>query len=538
MHSNIFLKNQSGFSWIKTETLCVKGYLFDLHERLYIGVTLTNYFSGIESFYDFEERVRYANGCFSVIYKNGDNFYAACDCIRAFPMFYKKSKEGWIISDSAYELLDKDGKDKLNELASIEFLATGFVTGDETLIKGIRQIQAGEIIDFKAEDIKQKFYYTYRISKVKEIEYEELRIEGIEIFNNAFKRFIASLGGRTVILPLSGGFDSRLIAVILKKYEYKKVICFTYGRLANPEIEVSRKVSEILGFKWIYVEYTDKLIAGFLEDENFKNYYTYAGNLVSMFFMQEYFAVKYLKEKGLIPDDSIFVPGHSGDFLGGSQLFKYGNLSLFENLWDLTNNIFKVKYCYMRPKSKDYDRILRRIQKSIEEKFTGNQALSYSIHEDWDFKEKLAKFNFNSLTTYTFFGYEFRFPFWDKEIINFFKELPLHVKINKYLYNDILCDEFFEPFGLNFETELQPTETALKKQKLKNKIKYFLPDYISRFFMTKQDNLFYNEITQIMVNDLALSGKKIRIHGNLYNSLIIQWYMEDTRMRVEGPSMY
>jgi asparagine synthase (glutamine-hydrolysing) len=528
MGNKILLQDQ----WSRKGNLYARGYIFGPDGQLYSGTGLVGYFAGIKSYTDFEEKVIYANGCFSVIYNEGVNLYAASDSIRAFPLFYKREEEGWIISDDPYIFIKDDKNAELNKIAAIEFLATGFVTGDETLIQGIRQIQAGEIIRIEATELNKKFFFSYRTALSSDSEYNEFRLKGVEIFNEAFRRFISGLNGRTVVVPLSGGFDSRLIVAMLKKNNYEKVICFTYGRQGNPEIEVSRKAAEILRYQWIYIEYTHELISNYLHDEIFKKYYTYAGKLVSMFFMQEYFAVKYLKENKLIPDDSIFAPGHSGDFLGGSQLFKHGNLGLFENSKELSKRIYKVKYCYLRPGPGNKEMVLGRIQKSLEEKFTWNADLSYSIHEDWDFKEKLAKFNFNSSAIYTYFGYEFRFPFWDRELIIFFKNLPLHVKINKYLYDDILCEEFFEPLDLNFEHELQPSETEVKRQRYKNQIKYFLPEFVKRLFMTRADNLFYKEITQDMVDDLALKGKRIRIHGNFYNSLIIQWYLEDTMERL------
>ena len=54
--------------------------------------------------------------------------------------------------------------------------------------------------------------------------------------------------------------------------------------------------------------------------KHLKNTYPYVSGLSSMFFMQEYFAVKYLKESHIIPDDSVFIPGFSGDVLAGSHL--------------------------------------------------------------------------------------------------------------------------------------------------------------------------------------------------------------------------
>jgi asparagine synthase (glutamine-hydrolysing) len=91
------------------------------------------------------------------------------------------------------------------------------------------------------------------------------------------------------------------------------------------------------------VEYNREKIHNYLSDKTFAEYYPYASRATSMFFMQEYFAVKHLKENKLIPDDSVFIPGHSGDFLGGSQLNKY-NISENESIESLSAKILKDKF--------------------------------------------------------------------------------------------------------------------------------------------------------------------------------------------------
>ena len=57
-------------------------------------------------------------------------------------------------------------------------------------------------------------------------------------------------------------------------------------------------------------------------------------------------------------------------------------------------------------------------------------------------------------------------------------------------------------------------------------IKKFLPESIKTIFHTKKEGLYYYEITKILRDDLNKKGIKIKIHGNSYNSLIIQWYLE------------
>ncbi len=531
MNTILLVHNSGDFIWEKTENLYVKGYLSDRNGRFYEKIQLLEYFKGMASLADFEEKVKFANGCFSVIFSEKEDIFVACDSIRTFPLFYASIDGDWKISDDASQFVKSLGLPIINELASHEFLATGFVTGRETLINELYQVQAGELIHFKKKELKRKFYFSYRVSKSSESEYEELRSEGTKVINETFNRFAESLNGRTVVVPLSGGFDSRLVAVMLKKLGYKNVICITYGRPENPEIKISRQVAEILGFEWICIDYTDELIQSYIEDPDFKSFYPFSSGLVSMFYLQEFFAVRYLKEKRLIPEDSIFVPGHTGDFIGGKHLGKYANLLEKESTDVIAERIYTYFYCYKRP-SKKKEQILDRIEKNLGEKFTREHDLAYSIQEDWEYKEKLAKFITNSVTTYTFFGYGFRLPYWDKELVGFFRNLPLHMKINKFLYDDILTNEFFEPEGVNFEEELQATEKILKRQILKNKIKRILPQFLLRVFHTKQDNFYYYEITREMVNDMASKGQTIKVYNNSYNSLIIQWYLEKLKSSI------
>lgn len=520
----VFLQNNRGFFWNSSENCFVKGYIFDKSGKLYRDDDLLDYFEKVDSFADFEERVRYANGCFSVVVKKDEDLFIAVDKIRSIPLFYARIEGSWIVSDNPYYIIGRSGFSEKNTPAVMEFMATGYVTGNETLVEGVRQVQASEIIHLKEDDLFAKFYYTFRVSDTIDDEYEDMKTAGIRVFENAFKRLMDSMQGRTAVIPLSGGYDSRFIAAMFKKFNYEKVICFTYGRKGNPEIKVSSEVAKRLGYKWYYVEYNDKLIDDYIKESEFRDYYRFASNLASMFFMQEYFAVKFLKENELIPENSVFIPGHSGDFLGGSQLNKHGNLNLEEDDKAIVQRIYNVKYCYKKPTGKDIPRIHERINKSLNEKYHGKQSLAYSIHEDWDFKEKLAKFNFNSVTTYTFFGYEFRLPFWDSDLLDFFKYLPLHAKINKYLYDDILTNEYFAKYDLNFREKLQMSQGDLRMLKLKTRIKRHLPESVKRFFMKSKDGLFYNEITATMKKDLEKRGINIKVHGNSFNSLIIQWY--------------
>ena len=533
--NKIALQNNNGFPWYSSGKLYVKGYLYDLRDKLYSGESLLDYFKSIKSFPDLEERVKYANGCFTVVDEVEDALFIASDIARSTPIFYMREKGDWIISDDPYALTEMMSKPELNNLATYEYLASGFVTGEETLIKGLRSLQAGEIIRFIGEDIKHKFYFSYRTSRVNDDDYPVIRQTAILRIEEAMVRFIASLEGRTVLVPLSGGYGSRLLLTLLKKYEYPNVICFTYGRHDNKEMKVAGEVAGILNIPWLKIEYDEKLIKGFM-DEDFEKYYKYAAHLSSTFSLQDYFAARHLKKEKLVPDDSIVASAHAGNFLGGSQLFKHGNIMSQEELKEIARRIYFIKYSYKRPKMDVKKKIMDRIEKSLQEKFTGEGSLAYSVHEDWDFKEKLAKLNFNSINAYTYFGYQFRFPFWDLKLVEFFRNLPLETRLNKFLFDDILANEYFDPYGLNLRKEIEPDEKSIRRMRLKNRIKYYIPEVFNRVMMKLKgrDAVFNREITDYLVEDMLKEGKKIRLYGNAYNSLIVQWYLNKTIQWVEN----
>ena len=532
--NKIVLNYNFGFKWYSRGALYVKGYLYDPNDRLYTGNDLLAYFGNMRSFTDLEERVKYASGCFSLVNEVDGILYAATDNARSFPLFYVMRNNEWVISDDAYYLAGLLSSHELNTIASYEYLAAGYVTGKETLIQGLFSLQAGEIISFRDKDIKRKFYFTYRTARINSDDYPEVRDEAIKCIEEAMVKFIASLDGRTVLVPLSGGYGSRLLLTLLKKYEYPEVICFTYGRQDDKEMKVAEEIARILDIPWLKIVFDETMIEGFM-DNDFERYYKYAANLSSSFSLYDYFAARHITRNKLVPENSILASAHAGNFLGGSQLFKHGNILSQEQLREIANRIYYIKYSFKRPGRAVKEEIIQRIEKSLEEKYAGSSSLSYSVHEDWDLKEKLAKLNFNSVSAYTFFGYEFRFPFRDNKLLEFFRDLPLESRLNKYLFNDILINEYFQEYGLNFEEEIEPDERTIRRTRFKKRIKYYLPEIFNRLYLMfkRKDTEFPREITDHLVEDVLREGKRIRIYGNDYNSLIVQWYLNKTMQWIE-----
>jgi asparagine synthase (glutamine-hydrolysing) len=526
--NHIELVKNKGFAWYSEKNVHVKGFIFDkdgnyLHDNL-----LIQYFSQINSEKTFEDTLKQSNGLFSVIIETNSGIFAAVDIIRSLPLFYSKNSNEFFITDEIDIIIKSLQLPTLNERNIAEFLSTGYVTGSETLVEQVHQLIAGEYIYFNNAICKRKYYYNYAVSSIFHKNFTDLSIEGKTIFNATFKRLIDSLNGKTAVVPLSGGFDSRMIVTMLKHYNYKNVLCYTYGRKNNKEIEISHQVANALGYKWIYIEYKHELIDGYINENVFSEYYKYTSNYSSMFFMQEYFAVKYLKENSLIPPDSVFIPGHSGDFLGGSQLTKFNIKEDFSSS-EIPEKILQTKFDSVNINNKNKKLFKKKILTEINELFKENaEFLPYSVFEDWDCKEKLSKFIANSANVYNFFGYQHRLPYWDSAITEFFKNVPYQYKWNKLLYDSIL-KEYFAEFGINFNNELQPSLFEMKKQIFKNKIKSFIPLRIKYLLSNKNDNYFYIEITSYMVKEIIANDKKIYQKYSLGNSKTLQWFIYKLR---------
>ena len=503
----------------------MRGSFFGPDGRYYKAGEMLDYFRSIHSREEFEQKVEGINGYFSVVVEMQGDWLLATDIIRSLPLFYRKTEKGWIITDEA-RMASIPADDAMNEEAVLEFSGTGYVTGAETLIKGLWQVQAGEIVSL-GEEAKRHFYFSYRANSLLNLEEHLLIEKGLHVLEKTFKRLLESLEGRMVAVPLSGGFDSRLIAVMLKRAGYDKVICFSYGRKGNPEARISEKVAEQLAFPWYFVEYNPKLIDAYVSSESFKEYYSWAANYTSMFFMQEYFAVKYLKENSLVEKNTLFIPGHSGDFIGGSQFAKHGFSALEESVSNLVDRILSVKYHYHRYTGEDKNKMKKRIAQRLADKGELNTYFAYSVHEDWDFKEKFAKFNVNSNAIYTFFGFEFRMPFWDREIVDFFRQLPVSWKVNKRLYDALLEEYYFKPNEVLFKKELQSSPIKYAWGRFKKRVKRFLPPSFINLFTRKEDLLCYREITAMLQDDLRSKSKKGINAGNRYNRVIIHWYLQN-----------
>lgn len=411
-------------------------------DNLYKGNEFIQLISSCKTEEQFIDRLKRLNGFYALIKHRDQKLFAAVDQVRSIPLFYGQKGNDFFISDSAEWVREQVGNNEMDTLAREEFLLTGYVTGPDTLFPDVKQLQAGEALivsDNNTElSVSVKRYYRFIHQNTLEDSEEELLSKLDEVLLNVFQRLIKRADGRTLVVPLSGGYDSRLIVLMLKRLGYDNVITFTYGRPGNKESEISKQVAETLGIRWEFIPYSNEAWYTWFHSKERKKYWVMAGGLCTLPHIQDWPAVWEMKKQGIIPDDCVFVPGHSADLPAGSRSFSKPELysdALF-NIDNAVKAILDYHYSLFdwRKQSNELKPLfIKRIGRTL-----GNLNAfpdNASAFESWDISERQAKFIINSLRVYEYWGYQWWMPFWDADFMDYWCKVPLQYRFQKNLYD-------------------------------------------------------------------------------------------------------
>lgn len=454
------------------------------------------------------------NGQFSIVFEKETEIWLHTGHSWSFPLFYSISGENIRVGDNPDDIKDNNTGLNTSQEAADYFTAFGVTPGASTLEKSIQSVRPGETV---CTNLMNSQIKSWGKQLPEESLTETSPTQLASIFRESFAKYAEYLKSKHVLLPLTSGYDSRLLACLLKESGVKNVICATWGRENNSEKETAKKVSEKLGYKYIFVPYTNDLIQGFPHTEEFEKYAAYAGHYTSMPFFQDYFAIKYLKENGHINEDTIVLPGHPGDFLRGSHLYPSLKNDLPNQVAESVLQAFSTSLPITSPQKK---LVFETIEKQIFEQQSDNR----NNFDRWDYEERQCKFIGNSSQVYSFFNIPYLVPLFEKEIFNTLLSMPFHQRLYATLYNNTLESIFFRENGVDFG--LKSKETGFKKPSwLKEFLIRVAPVNIRKKYYTADDPVFYKEITSLLMSSYPITFYKQPIKPNRYNGYIIQWYI-------------
>ena len=370
--------------------------------------------------------------------------------VRSMPIFYALHDDVLYVSDFPEPIGNKLKLKTIDMLSVLELISFGFVNSDRTVVKELYSLQAGDVLLFKAGETKVKTEYLYDNIPLAEGGYKELRSELKRVSEEMFHDFVVSLKGKTPVLSLSGGYDSRFIASMLKMNGVKDVICLSYGIPDNPDTEKSEEVAKRLGYEWHYfpssTERWDEIFHKdlFLEFVNFSSRYTAIPHYQEMLPLLEL-------DESFANGEFVFMTGYSGDFISGGH-----NLGpSIRNFEDLVDTVLKRHYVFRLPpvneSVRDSVREQCREYLEVEEHF-------FRVFEMWEWRERMAKFTANGIRNYEFFDHCWCLPLWDKRFTDFWSKVPLKWKFAQRLYDEFLEEDIFEKLNIDFDRRFRKKE--------------------------------------------------------------------------------
>lgn len=432
----LLLNSSNAYKWNKKDNILFRGYFIfnGVYYSCNNAIDLINKITISE----LSEIIKKFNGIFSIIIKKDNQIYLVGDRLRGLPLFYSLNNDIYI-SDMADSIVKELGVRRINSISLEDYKASGlFVSGFETLLEDIFQVQAAEIvsIDIMTLAISRKEYYHYTDNNSNLSSYNDLVKGFYENYDKIADNLVMALNGRTAVIPLSGGADSRMVVSMLKKKNYKDVLCFTYGIKDNIESNISKSVADYYGYPWFMVEYSPKMWNHFLKSETLIKLNAYTTNYVSTTHIQDFLAIEYLKNKSLIPDDAVFIPGHSGDMIAGSHISQ-DYLQDGMTYKEFINSIMKKFYAQTRTEG-----IVKKIENRFKElNYDGITTELFLREMEWfNIKERQAKFMVNSCRTYEYFGYEWLIPLWDNSQFEFWSRVPKELRFSRKLYFECVHD--------------------------------------------------------------------------------------------------
>ena len=389
-------------------------------------------------------------GHFSLVVKFSENkCFLAVDKICSIPVFDIVKDNRYAVSNhapylkKAFGMIDRD----VSLQSLLEISMSGFSIGDKTIYRDMNRLMAGECIFWNKGERQKKYYYTYSPWKSSLSNYDGLKDEFSKVCLVTIKKLIKSVGGRQIVVPLSAGNDSRLIVSCLRILSYKNVICFTYGRKGNYEVDASEKVASTLGYKWIYIRDTIRKKRAFFKSGIYDDYVKTFESYASVPNTQDIYEVYTLKSMNIIDDDAVIVNGNSGDFISGGhvpkalKLNKGFSIDNNEN-WELFLEKHYSIWRSLRTNLSDKI-IISELSKKISKRFQfkkQNKVLSYSMIESMEYIGRQSRLVMNQQRAYDFIGHEWRLPFWSEDFLIFWEKVPPQYKVGQALYKDVLME--------------------------------------------------------------------------------------------------
>lgn len=357
-----------------------------------------------------------AVGHWALVARIGGSLLLAVDRMRSLGLLYAFEGGRWLVSDDIGALLAALSRPRRDERQARIFEHFGYSLGEATLLEGVRCAEAGSLVLLNPDGTSssRSFADYLRPGALIEDE-EEFSASFEEALNASVSRLLDAAGDRPLVLPLSGGLDSRLLLAGLTRLGASNVRTFTYGKPGAPEVEVSRRVARAFAVPWTAVDYSPEAVRAFWSGRVGEAFRRAAWGGTSLPHVQDSYALHELTRSGWIPPDAILLPGHTIVGNGHDE-----DLVLASPGESEVRRLIAAHHGGAQGDRGIIDSeplISREIGRAAREvRFDGSPASALSWVEWFNLRERQAKYINNSMRAYEFFGLTWAAPMLDLDM--------------------------------------------------------------------------------------------------------------------------
>jgi len=435
----VHLDRVGGYPWTGDETCQIKG--FDNE-----GIPLDTPGHRLFTTSQWKDYLQNLNGHAAVVSAQEGELFVVADYLRTFPLFYTIQKGHFYLSDDIRNLPGGCAQ-KADKRDILCFDSLGYVLGKRTLCPGLFQMNAGESLTWSGGALRAEAYYNYDCERSPLTDEEDFFKMAGEITKRAGKRLVNGLQGRQALLPLSSGFDSRLVACLLKEQGYDHVLCYTYGCEDSYEVRIARETAENLGFPWVRIPLDEKIYRRY-RDETLR-YLEYGGQCASQATLYDFVALRYGQETGLIPRWGVLIPGHIGSLLTGRYLPKLTGKEVY-TADDVARHVRRLfgqyKYFFSPVKRA---RVLNTVRQEVLGQQGGEEWYCLAA-QIWNNRFRQSRLTVNGLRHAEFLGLPWLIPLWDRALgREWYSSLP-SIRQGDIPWRTFLRKNYFIPMDVDF----------------------------------------------------------------------------------------
>jgi asparagine synthase (glutamine-hydrolysing) len=389
----------------------------------------------------------------AVVDPPGPATYLVADRARSIPLYYGDG----VVSDDGETVAQAIDADR-DPVTAAEFLLTRYVAGPDTIWQGVHSTQAGEVVRVGTDTRRRNHCEVAPDERAAETGADATAALD-EAFETAMARLLAVAGERRVVVPLSGGYDSRLLVAALAERSHP-VTAFAFGRPGHPDVEMSREVAARLGIDWELVAY---------DRADWQEWYhgpsgqrlrerAFAGDALPFLAAQP--AARRLVESGRVPADALWCPGHAVSTLGERLPAFVGNMSdgrapdcasdesneqSAPTLDGLIEHILDSQYTLWEWSDPAFAAAAReRIERGLlggRPGLTG-PASAAAAFERWAWRGRQTTFTTGDVRGYEAAGLDWWLPLWDPAYVRAWQRLSLAARHDRRAHRQLATERY------------------------------------------------------------------------------------------------